>query len=298
MAKDKKYFWLKLKKQMFDDNEAMDFLLSQKNGSEYAMIYILLCLRTMNTDGELASHIGEMIIPYTPEKIERDLKYFALDTIVVALDLYKQLGLVYESLNGSLVISNYEELIGSETKWAEYKRIQRKKELEIVKNKSNESPVRDKSIEYRDKSIEKDIEEDNSSNDSLSLCSETSSEIFELEELEPPKEEPIFINMPLRNVDKNGNTEEIGIPLSWVEEMEKLYPELDVKSEVRKAVAWCINNPKDRKTKRGWQRFLNGWLTTAIDRKTRYPNSYNTQKSGVRDIDHSEWDGVPRLEEL
>ena len=119
MAKDKKYFWLKLKKQMFDDNEAMDFLLSQKNGSEYAMIYILLCLRTMNTDGELASHIGEMIIPYTPEKIERDLKYFALDTIMVALDLYKQLGLVYESLNGSLVISNYEELIGSETKWAE-----------------------------------------------------------------------------------------------------------------------------------------------------------------------------------
>lgn len=149
-----------------------------------------------------------------------------------------------------------------------------------------------------DLDIEKDKEKDNSSNDSLSLCSETSSEIFELEELEPPKEEPIFINMPLRNVDKNGNTEEIGIPLSWVEEMEKLYPELDVKSEVRKAVAWCINNPKDRKTKRGWQRFLNGWLTTAIDRKTRYPNSYNTQKSGVRDIDHSEWDGVPRLEEL
>ena len=284
MAKDKKYFWLKLKKQMFDDNEAMDFLLSQKNGSEYAMIYILLCLRTMNTDGELASHIGEMIIPYTPEKIERDLKYFALDTIMVALDLYKQLGLVYESLNGSLVISNYKELIGSETKWAEYKRIQRKKELEIVKNKSNESPIRDKSIEYRDKSIEyrdKSIEKDidreisnsSSKEDSLSIsCGEPSEKVSPPKNKEP-ENEAIFLSMPLATVDENGNSEEVGIPVSWVEKMKTLYPTLDVEGEIRKAVAWCISNPKNRKTRSGWQRYLNNWFNRAINTATRYPTS-------------------------
>ena len=299
MAKDKKYFWLKLKKQMFDDNEAMDFLLSQKNGSEYAMIYILLCLRTMNTDGELASHIGEMIIPYTPEKIERDLKYFALDTIMVALDLYKQLGLVYESLNGSLVISNYEELIGSETKWAEYKRIQRKKELEIVKNKSNESPIRDKSIEYRDKSIEKDIDREipnsSSKEDSLFIsCGETSEKVSPPNE-KAPEQEAIFLFMPLRTVDENGNSEEVGIPVSWVESMKNLYPDLDVEGEVRKAVAWCLNNPKARKTSAGWQRYLNAWLTRAVDKKSQFPN-FEEQKELKRKQEREE--SIRRGEEL
>ena len=171
---EKKYFWLKLKKQMFEDNEAMDFLLSQKNGSDYAMIYILLCLKTLNSNGELASRIGEMIIPYSPEKIERDLKYFKIDTITVALELYKQLGLVYENQNGAFVIANYENLIGSETASAERVRQYReRKKQALLCNENVTQEYRDKSIEYRDKNI--DIENRNIEDDSLRSSSMSSS---------------------------------------------------------------------------------------------------------------------------
>ena len=82
----------------------------------------MLCLKTVNTGGELSRQIGEVIIPFDVDKIQRDCKYFEKDTIIVALELYKKLGLVYENKNGFLQIANFDNLVGSETKWAEYKR--------------------------------------------------------------------------------------------------------------------------------------------------------------------------------
>lgn len=136
MNKKKKYYYIKLKKELFDDNEAMDFLLSQEDGSRYAMIYILLCLKTLNSGGLLASSINEIIVKFTPEKIAKDLKYFSIDTIRVALELFKGLGLIYEEKDGNLKISRYDELIGNETNWAVQKREQRKKGLPQTYNTS------------------------------------------------------------------------------------------------------------------------------------------------------------------
>ena len=45
----------------------------------------MLCLQTANNNGELASRVGEMIIPYDPDKIARDTKYFSKDFFSVCL---------------------------------------------------------------------------------------------------------------------------------------------------------------------------------------------------------------------
>ena len=115
---EKRYYWIKLTDR-FITSDTVDFLMSQSNGAEYVVLYQMLCLKTVNTGGELARHLGEIIVPYDAKKIQRDCKYFSLDTITVALHLYKQLGLVYESEEGILKIANYDRLIGSEGESAE-----------------------------------------------------------------------------------------------------------------------------------------------------------------------------------
>lgn len=97
----------------------------QKDGANYVVLYQMLCLMTINTDGKFSRQIGEVIIPYDIEKIRQDCKYFTADTIRVALELYKKLGLIYEDNDGVLVLSNYENLVGSETDYAQQKRAQR-----------------------------------------------------------------------------------------------------------------------------------------------------------------------------
>lgn len=125
MATGKRYYWIKLKDNFFADDGPVDFMMSQPNGSEYVVLYQMLCLKTINTGGRLSNQIGEVIIPYDVEKIRRTCKYFSGNTIRVALSLYKSLGLVYEDVDGTLVISEYSDVVGSETDWASKKKRQR-----------------------------------------------------------------------------------------------------------------------------------------------------------------------------
>lgn len=56
-------------------------------------------------------------------------------------------------------------------------------------------------------------------------------------------------------------------------EFERLYPGLDVETEMRKIVAWCLNNTAKRKTKRGMPRFINGWLNKAFVQFVQEPKA-------------------------
>ena len=131
---NKRYYWIKLKDTFFT-SDTVDFLMSQKDGANYVVLYQMLCLKTANTNGELSRQIGEIIIPFDIDKISRDCKYFNVDTIRVALELYKKLGLIYEQENGILQITNFNNIVGSESQNAIYKRQQR--ELESVQQMSN-----------------------------------------------------------------------------------------------------------------------------------------------------------------
>lgn len=114
MAKPKRYYWMKLK-ETFMTSDTIDYFMSQPDGANYVVLYQMLCLKTINTGGRLSRQIGELIIPYDAEKIQRDCKWFSIDTVRIALNLYKAVGLIYEERDGTLVLTDHAGLVGSET---------------------------------------------------------------------------------------------------------------------------------------------------------------------------------------
>ena len=181
---EKRYYWIKLKTDFFDI-PTIDWLQDQKNGCEYIVLYQKLCLLSANNGGELIRNIGKMIVPYDVKTIS-EVTRFKFDTVLVAMELYKKIGLIVEREDGIFIIPGIGEMIGSETKWAEKKRLQRGQEKDNVsklssksnKNKghnldnvppnvpdnvqnnvpycdgTSEPTLSDKRLEYRDKSIE------------------------------------------------------------------------------------------------------------------------------------------------
>ena len=168
MGDNKRYYWIKLKTDFFNQ-QTIDFLLSQKNGCEYIVLYQMLCLNTANNNGEMCSKIGEMIVPYNVEKIVRDTKYFDFDTVAIALELFKKLGLVYEENDKILKISNFDEMVGSEVSSAKRVRKfrERRKALQCNNDVTQEIENRD-----RDKSIDKDISNINNTNNNNIIYSQ------------------------------------------------------------------------------------------------------------------------------
>lgn len=124
MATGKKFYWIKLRKD-FMSGDIVDFLMSQRNGAQYVVLYQMLCMMCINTKGSLSRQIGELIIPYDADKIQRDCKYFNRDTITIALELFKRVGLIYEQDEGVLAITGFDNLVGYETDYAVQKRNQR-----------------------------------------------------------------------------------------------------------------------------------------------------------------------------
>lgn len=156
---ERKFYWIKLKKD-FMSSDAVDFLMSQKNGAEYVVLYQMLCLMTVKTNGKLERQLNEVIIPYDVEKIQRDTKYFNIDTVRTALNLYTNLGLIYKDDNGCLSIADYENLVGSESGSAE--RVRRFRNLkalhcnsEVTEKKQLCNELSNTEIEI-DKEIDKD----------------------------------------------------------------------------------------------------------------------------------------------
>lgn len=155
MGKTKRYYWIKLKTDFFNLAE-IDFLLSQQEGCKYIVLYQMLCLQTANNNGELASRLGEMIIPYDADKIIRDTKYFSRDTVIVAMELFKKLNLIYTEEENCFRIAGFENMVGSETGWAKQKREQREKQKLLSGQCPPNSPL-EIDIEL-DIEIDKDIE--------------------------------------------------------------------------------------------------------------------------------------------
>ena len=156
---DVRFYWIKIKDTFFT-SDTVDFLMSQKNGSNYVVLYQMLCLKAVNNEGQLARKIGEVLIPYDTEKIQRDCKWFDIDTVRVALELYKKLGLVYEEKGKMLVISNFQNMVGGETKWAEYKRAERieQKSDKIIGQIIGQCPKIELDNVQQEKEIDKDKE--------------------------------------------------------------------------------------------------------------------------------------------
>ena len=159
---EKKFYWIKLRTDFFS-REEIDFMLSQQNGCEYVVLYQMLCLNTANNGGRLETRLNEVIIPYDIQKIVRDCKYFDYDTVAMALELYKRLGLIYEDNDNVLKLADFTQIVGSEsaTKEAIRKRNYRAKiKADNERDKVGTNcpiEIRDKRLDIRDEILDNNI---------------------------------------------------------------------------------------------------------------------------------------------
>ena len=122
--KETKFYWLQLKEDFFED-DAIQWLEEQKpNGRDYAYFYLKLCLKSLKSNGILIRKVGNVLIPYDNKKLA-ELTKIDFDTVTVAMELLKQIGLVQILDSGEIYITQLENLIGSVSKGALKKQQQR-----------------------------------------------------------------------------------------------------------------------------------------------------------------------------
>lgn len=241
-------------------SDVVDFMMSQKDGANYVVLYQMLCLKTINTDGRLSRQIGEIIIPYDIEKIQRDCKWFSADTIRVALELYTRFGLVYRDEDGTLVMADHGNLVGSETDYAEKNRRIRANQQKCLPDGGHnvsDDVSENVSTDIRDKSIDdRDIEIRDKSTDKKSK--KKGAERSDDHSTQQP-EEPSVFELTLNDGSAYGVTQ------SEIDKYSKLYPAVDIRQEIRGMIGWLDANPSRRKTRTGIRRFMNNWLSKTQD---------------------------------
>lgn len=153
----KRYYWLKLKEDFFEE-DTLEWLEEQENGKEYCLFYLKLCLKSLRTNGVLIRNVGNMLVPYDIKKLA-ELTNTDFDTAVVAMELFKRIGLVDVLDNGEIFMTQLQEMVGSETDKAIMMRKKRALEKQDGNNVTEALPncytEKEKEID-----IEKEIEID------------------------------------------------------------------------------------------------------------------------------------------
>ena len=103
--------------------------------------------------------------------------------------------------------------------------------------------------------------------DSIGKVNNISSEQSEI--VAEQEEVKYFIMLPL-----NDNTE-YGVPENDINEWKSLYPSVDVEQELRNMKGWLLANKTKRKTRRGINTFINGWLSRSQDRGKKKNNDFD-----------------------
>ena len=122
----KRYYWLKLKEDFFEE-DTIEWLEEQENGKEYCLFYLKMCLKSIKTEGVLIRKVGNMLVPYDAKHLAK-ITNTDIDTVRVAIELFKKIGLIQILESGEIYIPGFEDMVGSETDKAKFMRNKRAKE--------------------------------------------------------------------------------------------------------------------------------------------------------------------------
>ena len=182
MADNKKYYYMRLKENFFDDDSIL-LLESMQDGFIYSNILLKLYLKSLKSDGKLMFNDR---IPYNPQMLATITRH-QVGTVERALRLFAEMGLIEILDSGAIYMMDIQNFIGSSSTEADRKREYRQK-IEVEKmelsgqmsGQMSQLPSGQMSGHSEDKStpeieidIEKDIDtekekEDNSSTPSKS----------------------------------------------------------------------------------------------------------------------------------
>ena len=155
MSDNRKYYYLKLKENYFDDDSIV-LLESMQDGVLYSNILLKLYLKSLKHGGRLQL---DEDIPYTAQMIATITRQ-QIGTVERALQIFLKLGLVEVLDSGTFYMSNIELLIGQSSTEAERKRAARiqNKALSALRTSGGHlSDIRPPEIEIE---LEKEIEKE------------------------------------------------------------------------------------------------------------------------------------------
>ena len=149
MSDNRKYYYLKLKENYFDDDSIV-LLESMQDGVLYSNILLKLYLKSLKHGGRLQL---DEDIPYTAQMIATITRQ-QIGTVERALQIFLKLGLVEVLDSGTFYMSNIELLIGQSSTEAERKRAARLQNKALSAPRTNGGHLSD----IRPPEIEKEIE--------------------------------------------------------------------------------------------------------------------------------------------
>lgn len=132
MGESKKYYWLKLKRDFFKRHD-IRIIEEMPNGKDYVLFYLKLLLESVDHEGTLRF---SDTIPYN-EQMLSVVTNTNIDIVRSAMKLFIELHMIDVFDDQTIYMNEVEKYIGSETQWAEKKRLQRAKEDNVPKLSSN-----------------------------------------------------------------------------------------------------------------------------------------------------------------
>ena len=117
---DKKFYWLKLKKDFFKRHD-IRIIEGMPNGTNYIVLYMKLLCESIDHQGRLRFSDK---IPYTPEMLST-ITNTSVDIVKEAIEIFCELNLMQVDEDKTYIMCELEKMLGCETAWAEKKRKQR-----------------------------------------------------------------------------------------------------------------------------------------------------------------------------
>lgn len=160
---EKKYYWLKLDKGFFKRHD-ITVIEDMKNGKDYVLFYLKLLVESLTHDGNLRF---SDTIPYNEDMLA-SVTRTNIDIVRSAIKIFTELQMMEILDDGTIFMNEVQFMIGSETEWAEKKRLYREN-LKTIEGQKRTMSDKSKSIE---KELEKDKESITSNTkESVSLTS-------------------------------------------------------------------------------------------------------------------------------
>ena len=157
-----KFYWLKLKRDFFKRTD-IKVVENMPNGKDYILFYLKLLLESVEYEGKL--RLSDTI-PYNEEMLST-ITDTDIDVVRSAMNIFTKLNMIDVLDDQTIYMTEIQNMIGCETKWAEKKRQYREK---IGQKEDNVLALSDKSIEIeKELEIEKEKENDISPNVDISL---------------------------------------------------------------------------------------------------------------------------------
>lgn len=237
---DKRYYWIQLKEGFFKQKEIKK-LRKIAGGDTYTVIYLKMLLKAVQQGNKL---YFEGVEETFHEEIALELDEDP-ENVKVTIAFLERQGLIRVLNEDEVLLSQCEEMVGSESESAA--RVRRYREKKALQSNGDVTPL------LQNGNTDIDIEKDKDTEIKKDI-------IWSSGRQDSGQEEPPVITLPL-------NTgEEYFISQHDIDTFADLYPAVDILQAMRGMKGWLMTNPRKRKTKRGIGRFINSWLAREQDK--------------------------------